>query len=102
MTRLDQAVALLRDDQLIWSDDFEGLRRPLVELLRWLDSIDYADAAPVRGVVMALLAEDGDLGQADPLEEWVFDAARQLGIFEETAARSASMASALKRLLGRL
>lgn len=102
MSRLDQAVSLLRDEQLVWSDDFAGLRAPLAELLRWLDSIDYADATPVRDLITAVLAEDGDIGLADPFEDWIFDAARQLGIYQETASRSEAMAAALKRLLGRL
>lgn len=102
MSKIEQAIALLQDDQLVWSDDFEHLRKPLLELLAWLEVIEFDHATPVVHMVEALLGEEPDLVSDDPLENWVFDAARQLGIYQETAGRSESMAAALKKLFFRL
>lgn len=31
---INQAIALLQDDNLVWSEDMEDLRRPLANLMR--------------------------------------------------------------------
>jgi hypothetical protein len=39
MTETEQAIALLRDDNLVWSSDFERIRPQLADLFK--RSLDY-------------------------------------------------------------
>lgn len=93
MSNFKEARALLNDDNLVWSEDFERIRKPLSSLLdgnlHALD--DIADAIV-----------EADITAPDPLEQWVWDAARQLKIYDDLTQRSAAMAGALKKLFGRL
>lgn len=38
--RLQELLNLLRDDQLVWSADFESIRLPLVKLLTHIEQLD--------------------------------------------------------------
>lgn len=99
-----EAVALLDDDGLVWSDDFESVRLPLADLLeklRQTPSHQFDDE--IETLVFALLQADiTGITAPDPLQEWVESATRQLGIVEVTASRSQRTADAIKRLFGSL
>lgn len=58
---LKQAAGLLEDENLIWSDDLEAIRRPLAKLLHHLAPL--GDHAPESAVELAqtLIAEENDL-----------------------------------------
>jgi len=93
MSNIKEARALLNDDNLVWSEDFERIRKPLSSLLDGnLHALnDIADAIV-----------EADITAPDPLEQWVWDAARQLKIYDDLTQRSVAMAGALKKLFGRL
>lgn len=38
--RLNKLLQLLKDDQLVWSADFESIRKPLVKLLTKIEQTD--------------------------------------------------------------
>ena len=38
--RLEELLRVLRDDQLVWSMDFESIRKPLVKLLTHIEQVD--------------------------------------------------------------
>jgi hypothetical protein len=38
--RLLELLKLLRDDQLVWSEDFESIRKPLLSLLTHIEQVD--------------------------------------------------------------
>ena len=38
--RLAELLKLLRDEEMIWSSDFESIRKPLVQLLTHIEQVD--------------------------------------------------------------
>lgn len=38
--RLAELLRLLKDDQLVWSLDFESIRKPLIKLLTHIEQVD--------------------------------------------------------------
>jgi uncharacterized protein YihD (DUF1040 family) len=38
--RLNELLQLLKDDQLVWSADFESIRKPFVKLLTKIEQTD--------------------------------------------------------------
>lgn len=99
MSKIKQAIALLQDQNLIWSDDFETIREPLADYLIDLNTHgDGADIALEPLLDKLLQTEVTEAGYDDPLMEWIESATRQLGIVEYTASRSERMAAALKKL----
>lgn len=98
--KLQEAIALLDDKHLVWSDDFETIRLPLSDLLERLrqsETTDFDDELDT--LLHALLQiEYTDPVNTDPLLQWLDSATRQLQIVEYTASRSERTAAALKRL----
>jgi hypothetical protein len=98
--KLGEAIALLDDKHLVWSDDFESIRLPLSDLLERLrqsESTDFDDELDT--LLHALLQIDyTDPVTNDPLMQWLDSAARQLEIVEYAASRSERTAAAIKRL----
>lgn len=101
--KLKEAIALLDDAHLVWSDDFEQIRLPLSDLLeriRQLDNLGICDFDDELDTLLAKLlqVEYTDPGADDPLIQWIESATRQLGIVEYAASRSERTAAAFKRL----
>lgn len=106
MSSLHQALKLLRDDNLVWADEFEAIRHPLADLL------DHVGQLPthqfdefVDELVISLLSEhphSTHVSTTDPVERWMDDATRQLGIIEEVASRSERSKLAIQRMFGAL
>lgn len=98
--KLEEAIALLDDKHLVWSDDFESIRLPLSDLLERLrlsESKEFDDE--IDTLLHALLQiEYTDEIANEPLLQWLDSASRQLEIVEYTASRSERTAAALKRL----
>lgn len=98
--KLKEAVALLDDAHLIWSDDFEQIRLPLSDLLeriRQSGSKEFDDELDTL-LGQLLQVEHTELDSDDPLLQWIESASRQLGIVEYAASRSERTAAAFKRL----
>lgn len=38
--RIQELLKLLRDDELVWSADFESIRKPLEKLLTHIEQVD--------------------------------------------------------------
>jgi hypothetical protein len=38
--RLQELIKLLKDEELVWSADFESIRKPLVTLLTHIEQVD--------------------------------------------------------------
>jgi hypothetical protein len=63
MIEIEQAVALLRDDNLVWSSDFEAMRKSLADLLEKASDIDFAVASlepEIGDLAIKLLNERGN------------------------------------------
>lgn len=98
--KLKEAVALLDDAHLVWSDDFEQIRLPLSDLLeriRQSGSQEFDDELDTL-LAQLLQIEYTDPDADDPLMQWLESATRQLGIVEYAASRSERTAAAFKRL----
>jgi hypothetical protein len=97
---LAEAIALLDDKHLVWSEDFETIRLPLSDLLERLrqsESTEFDDE--LETLLHALLQIDyTDAVATDPLLQWLDSASRQLEIVEYAASRSERTAAAIKRL----
>lgn len=95
---LSQAIALLLDRNLVWSDDFETIRIPLANLLerhRFTASHFFDDdLAPL------LLALTGDQvpRPVDHLEAWSQEAKRHLSVIQDASQRSKYLAQAIAKL----
>lgn len=95
--KISEAINFLSDDDLVWSDDFETIRKPLANLLMSLG--EYETTPEVEGLLDALLeSEITSIHPEDPMVPWMEEIQRQLGIVEYTASRSERMAAAIKRL----
>jgi hypothetical protein len=85
---LSQAVRLLRDESLVWSADFEAVRRPLADLLTLLEqSPSHLFDEAVEGILRGL----GAPARTDALEAWLENSLQAQGIKEPAR-------EALKRL----
>lgn len=96
---LSEAIALLKEESLDLDGAFELIRPALAGLLLKIQqtpSHQFDDE--VETMVSVLLDKKGDQHIADPLEKWVYDAARELGIVTHVASRSKTAADALKKL----
>ena len=38
--RLQELLRILRDEELVWSSDFESIRKPLLKLLTHIEQVD--------------------------------------------------------------
>jgi hypothetical protein len=59
-----QAAGLL-EAELVWSSDFDGIRKPLAEYLRVTSSLGIANHPALRQVVEQLLSTENDLSIGD-------------------------------------
>ena len=100
---LKDTIKLLKDDNLVWSGDFEIVRKPLAKMLEKIEQIDtHQFDDEIFEICSSLDAGPSLDGPDDPLESWIVDSARQLGIYEYSATKSRSMAQALKKLFNQL
>jgi hypothetical protein len=96
---LHDALRLLKDDNLVWSDDFESIRKHLVQLLVLIDqSGSHLFDEPVDGIIAALSSPE--LTVPEPLEKWVMDSSRTLGVYSQVAGKSKQTADAIRKLFG--
>jgi len=100
---LHDAIKLLKDENLVWSNDFELVRLPLAKVFEKIEQIDtHQFDNEVFEICSALDSGPSTDGPDDPLESWIVDSARELGIYEYSATKSRSMAKALKKLFNQL
>jgi hypothetical protein len=59
-----QASGLLRDDNLVWSDDFETIRKPLAALID-LEAATYRFNPFLTQICQAVIAEENDITIGD-------------------------------------
>ena len=59
-TDFAQASMLLRDDHLIWSEDFEAIRKPLAALID-LEASSYRFNPFLVQICQTLIAEENDI-----------------------------------------
>jgi hypothetical protein len=83
--QLREAVALLRDDGLVWSEDFETIRLALADLLAKIAQLPTAQLDDELDELLARLLHTDHLPTKipDALERWVKDGARELGIYQD-------------------
>jgi hypothetical protein len=92
-------IALLEDETLIWSDDFETIRRPLADLLRKIaQSPTHQFDDEIDELAFALEGAEIPLPRIDPMQAWINEAARQLGV--EQASKE-SRRNVFKRMFWR-
>lgn len=94
---VDEAIALLLDEDLDLAEAWPALRPALADLL---DDVWHHPGAVA--IVSTLLDKQGEQHEPDPLDQWVYEAARQLGVIDEAVQRSQSLGRALKRLFSAL
>lgn len=76
-----QAIALLEDNTLLWSDDFETIRKPLAALLRKIEqSPTHQFDDELDDLMFALDGSYIPDERIDPMQFWLYEAARQWGI----------------------
>lgn len=95
---LRQSVALLRDNNLVWSEDFETLRQPLADLLdkiRQLPTHSLDDE--LDELAAALTGAHVPDPRLDALEAWIEKAARVLEPDPGTNTRAALLGRLFKR-----
>lgn len=95
---LRQAIALLQDDTLVWSEDFESIRKPLGSLLEKIRKLPTHQMDDELDELIAIINCDHVPPYRDPMESWMNEAARQLGFFQMTANRSQRTAEAIRRM----
>ena len=89
MTTIRETIALLSDETLIWSDDFESVRLPLAALLRKAEQLNIQELDDeLDDLLFALTGSEIPPARVDPMQQWLNEAIRQLGIFEQVASRS--------------
>ena len=77
--QIREAVALLRDDGLVWSPDFESIRLPLADLLEAIGRLpthqldDALDGLFIR--LLCIEPDDKPAGE-DALEAWIRSVAK--------------------------
>lgn len=99
MSALKEAVALLRDEHLVWSEDMEVIRRPLADLLEKIGHHPMSDFhEQVDDLLFPLLGYERTSAPRDPLEAWMNDAQRHLTLLDGMAEQSPSFKEALKKL----
>ena len=97
---LRQGIALLRDEQLVWSEDLELLRLPLADLLDKINQLPTHQLDEELEVLLGVLLRP-DLVEGrvpEPLERWMRDAARQLGVYKVAANESPAMRDIVRKL----
>lgn len=62
---LKQAQSLLMDEQLVWSPDFEAIRKPLQRAIGIYAMKMQYDNAPLLEIARILIAEENDLSIGD-------------------------------------
>lgn len=102
-SEIRQAVALLRDNTLVWSSDMEAIRLELADLMEAVGRLpthqldDQMDE-----LVFKVLGQDlQSVTSNDPLEAWIEASTRELGIIA-VASRSESFKDALKKMFSAL
>jgi len=102
-SRLREAVALLRDTQLEWSDDFEAVRAPLADLLVQVSELPthQLDDA-VDAVVSSVLDDDFERVELDALEKYLVEVCLKLGVIQASTRRSRAFREAIVRLFNEL
>jgi hypothetical protein len=112
-TRIEKAIKLLKDDNLVWSNDFNQIRKPLAELLDVATQWEYHHIESQLDTLLdSLLSEkklgndwteeDGNLIIENPIDEFQDSARQQLYIIEALAKNSKSMNKALNKLFRNL
>lgn len=96
---LSDALRLLRDKNLVWSDDFEAIREQLIQLLVLIDqSGSHVFDEPLDELISALTSPEPSV--PEPFEKWVMDSARTLGVYRQVAGKSKQTADAIRKLFG--
>lgn len=100
MKRWADAVRLLEDDNLVWSEEFEAIRKPLARVIDEFDSPEIdaiIDAlVPYAEVPERVLIVDSTLSEADA------EALRQFVIVDKIAQSSITTRRALRKLFRNL
>lgn len=60
-----QAIALLRDNQLVWSEDMEVIRHDLADFIQQSMSLGWWTNASLQKLVQKLISEENDLSIGD-------------------------------------
>lgn len=83
--QLREAVALLRDNGLVWSEDFEVIRLALADLLAKIAQLPTAQLDDELDELLARLLHADHLPTRTPdaLENWVKTGAIELGIYSD-------------------
>ena len=95
---LGEAIALLLDRNLVWSDDFETIRIPLANLLerhRFTPTHFFDEEL---GPLLQALSGEIVPDKPDHLQAWSQAARKDLEIIQEATDRSKYLAQAIARL----
>jgi hypothetical protein len=57
---ISQAILLLKDENLVWSSDFERIRKPLAGILERALQVEYHYLEPDIGDLAILLTKEGE------------------------------------------
>jgi hypothetical protein len=113
-TQIDKAIRLLRDDNLVWDEEFEAIRHPLANLLDTATQFEYRHIEDQIDEIVTVLMkeeptkkgswteEDGELTIPNVLEEWDEQTKRQIYIYQALTEQSIETRKTLKKLFGKL
>jgi hypothetical protein len=111
---IDKAIRILRDDNLVWDEDFEQIRYPLADLLDVATQFEYRHIEDQIDKIVDVLVkeepskraswteEDGELTIPSVLEEWDEQTKRQIYIYQSLTEQSKATRQILKKLFGKL
>jgi hypothetical protein len=103
MTEVSQAIALLRDETLVHSEDFELIRLPLASLLeRLAQTPSHQFDDEIADLVHPILTGETAVKISEPLEAWIQSSARALGIYRVAANESPAFRDLMRKVFRNL
>jgi hypothetical protein len=103
MNEIHELIKTLKNDELVWSTDFEAIREPLAKLLEKIAQLDTHQFDDNVLELASNLLSDNPLRSSNDLSfSRTGEAAMYLGIMQLLAERDRQMGGALKRMFKQL
>jgi hypothetical protein len=103
MKEIDELIKILKDNELVWSHDFDAIREPLAKLLEKIAQLDtHQFDDNVSELATSLLSSNPVSSAQDIRYSRTGEAAMYLGIMQLLAERDRQMGGALKRMFRQL
>jgi hypothetical protein len=103
MKEIDELIKILKNNELVWSNDFETIRQPLAKLLETIAQLDTHQFDENVSELASNLLLDNPVSSAQDIRfSRTGEAAMYLGIMQLLAERDKQMGGALKRMFKQL